>query len=105
MFTSPSKTGEDNESDEQEQVTASPRLMHTADALLDETTKRPRRHSSNSSQDELRKKLESNSSVTSLKKKKKKATFLMRKYLFMSLQMPPNGHEPSCLISDVPHKN
>ena len=54
MFTSPSKTGEDNESDEQEQVTASPRLMRTADGPLDETTKRPRCHSSNSSQDELR---------------------------------------------------
>ena len=56
IFTSPSKTGEDNQSDEQEQVTASPRLIRMADAPLDETTKRPRRHSSNSSQDELRKK-------------------------------------------------
>ena len=56
MFASPSKTGEGNESDEQEQVTASPRLIRTTDAPLDETTKRPRRHSSNSSQDELRKK-------------------------------------------------
>ena len=56
MFTSPSKICEDNQSDEQEQVSASPRLMHTADAPLDETTKRPRCHSSNSSQDELRKK-------------------------------------------------
>ena len=72
MFTSPSKTGEDNESDEQEQVTASPRLIRTTDSPLDKTTKRPRRHSSNSSQDELRKKLESNLPVTSLKKKKKR---------------------------------
>ena len=56
MFTSPSKAGEDNESDKQEQVTASPRLMRMTDAPLDETTKRPRLHSSNSSKDELRKK-------------------------------------------------
>ena len=40
MFTSPSKTGGDNESDEQEQVTASPRFIRTTDAPLDETTKR-----------------------------------------------------------------
>ena len=64
MFTSPSKTGEDNESDEQEQVTASPRPKRMTDAPLDETTKRPRRHSSNSSRDELRKKQESNLLVT-----------------------------------------
>ena len=56
IFTSPSKTGEDKESDEQEQVTAGPRPIRTTDVPLDETTKRPRRHSSNSSQDELRKK-------------------------------------------------
>ena len=85
MFTSPSNTVEDNESDEQEQVTASPRPIHTTDVSLDETTQRPRHHSSNSSQDELSKKLESNLPVTSLKKKK--ATSLMKKYLFMSLQM------------------
>ena len=86
-------------------MTASLGLMRTADAPLDETTKIPRRHSSNSSQDELRKEIESNLPVTSLKKKKKKATFLMRKYLFTYLQMPPNGHEPSCLTSDVPSRN
>ena len=56
MFTSPSKTVEDNESDGQEEVTASTRPIRTTDAPMDETTKRPRRHSSNSSQDELRKK-------------------------------------------------
>ena len=56
MFTSPSKTIEDNESDGQEEVTASTRPIRTTDAPMDETTKRPRRHSSNSSQDELRKK-------------------------------------------------
>ena len=56
MFTSPSKTFEDNESDGQEEVTASTRPIRTTDARMDETTKRPRRHSSNSSQDELRKK-------------------------------------------------
>ena len=100
IFASPSKTVENNESDEQEQVTAGPRPIHTTDALLDLTTKRPSRHSSNFSQEELKKKLESNLLETSLKRKKK-ATSLMR----MSLQMPPNGHELSCLISDVPHRS
>ena len=104
MFTSPSKTVEDNESDGQEEVTASARPIRTTDAPMDETTKRPRRHSSNSSQDELRKKVESNLPVTSLKKKKK-VTSLMRKYLFMSSQMPPKRHKLSCLISDVPHRS
>ena len=56
MFTSPWKMVEDNESDEQEQVTASSGPIRKTDAPLVETNKRPRRHSSNSSRDELRKK-------------------------------------------------
>ena len=54
MFTSPSKTVEDD--GQEEVVTASTRPIRTTDAPKDETTKRPRRHSSNSAQDELRKK-------------------------------------------------
>ena len=103
-FTSLSKTVEDNESDGQEEVTASTRPICTTDAPRDETTKRPRRHSSNSSQDELKKKsrMESPSNIV---EEEEESNFSDEEDLLMSSQMPPNGYKLSCVISDIPHRS
>ena len=107
MFTSPWKMVEDNESDEQEQVTASSGPIRKTDAPLDETNKRPKRHSSNSSRDELRKKtrIESLFNIAEEEEESDFSDEEVSLHVFANAPPPPNGHKLPCLISDVPHRN